>query len=150
MDNQPKYLPQSESQFFYDGATMRSPVSGTVARGELREDAEPFTGRSAWGFFLPESPVEVTESLVARGRERYQIYCSPCHGGSGDGLGMLFQRSQIKSGNLLDRRIREMPDGQIFDVITNGAGLMPSYGYPIPPEDRWAIVAWVRRLQEAP
>ena len=81
MDVQPKYRPQAKSGFFYNGAAMREPVAGTVARGELREDEELYTGRSPWGVFLPESPHAVDEEFILRGKERYQIYCTPCHDG---------------------------------------------------------------------
>ncbi|MFQ5878261.1 MAG: c-type cytochrome [Acidobacteriota bacterium] len=148
MDRQPKYLAQAESRFFYDGAAMRLPVPGTVARGELRDDEEYFTGRSPWGFFVGRNPLEATDGLIARGRSRYGIYCSPCHGPRGDGRGMLATRAKVKSADLLARRVREMPDGRIYHVISNGLGLMPGYRYPIRPADRWAIVAYLRRLQE--
>ncbi|MCB1032737.1 MAG: cytochrome c [Acidobacteria bacterium] len=147
MDRQPKYLPQSESGFFYDGSTMRQPVAGTVARGELVDPALT-TGKSADGAFLAVNPLADREGLGARGEERFRIYCQPCHGESGNGQGMLFERSGVQSANLKDPRIVALPDGQIFDTITNGLGLMSGYKYPIPPEDRWAIVAHVRRLQQ--
>lgn len=149
MDNQPKYLPQAESRFFYDGAAMQRPVEGTIARGDLWENEEHVTGRSLWGFYIPENPLPVTDPLVARGRDRYGIYCTPCHGERGDGRGMLFQRSGVKAANLLEDRIRQMPDGQIYYIVTNGSGLMSGYRYPIQPKDRWAIVAYVRRLQSS-
>ncbi|MDA2926476.1 cytochrome c [Acidobacteria bacterium AH-259-G07] len=148
MDKQPKYLPQAQSRFFYTGAAMQVPVPGTVARGELRENEEFYTGKSFWGFFVPKIPMEVNEGLISRGRERYQIYCTPCHGERGDGHGMLSERAGVRTANLLEERIREMPDGRIYYVISNGVGLMPSYRYPIQPRDRWAIVSHVRRLQQ--
>jgi mono/diheme cytochrome c family protein len=85
--------------------------------------------------------------VVARGQERYEIYCQPCHDARGDGRGILFQRGSVPTGNFHDEKIRNYPDGQIFDVITNGVGLMAGYRWPIPPADRWAIVAYVRTLQ---
>lgn len=147
MDNQPKYLPQAESHFFYQGTTMQKPVPGTVARGDLRVDQEFYTGRSAWGFFVGKIPLEISEELLARGKERYQIYCRPCHGDRGDGQGMLFERAEVKAANLLEDRFRQMLAGRIYQVISNGFGLMPSYRYGTQPKDRWAIVAHVRRLQ---
>lgn len=152
MDNQPKYRSQAESPFFYDGATMRPPVEGTVARGELREDEAFHSGRNAWGFYLAQIPVEETGKLLARGKERYGIYCAPCHGDRGDGESVMKERGGLRSANLLEPRVREMPAGRLFRVITEGSGLMPAYRYPIPPEDRWAIVAYLRQLQgeEAP
>lgn len=130
---------------------MQPPVEGTVAGGELWENEEHYTGRSPWGFFTPSIPLTVTDSLVTRGKERYQIYCSPCHGSDGRGQGILSRYSSVKAANLLEERIRRMADGQIYYIITNGSGLMSGYRYPIQPRDRWAIVAYVRKLQqEAP
>ncbi|MCP3958985.1 MAG: cytochrome c [bacterium] len=147
MDIQPKYRAQSASAFFYDGATMRPPVEGTVARGELHEDTAFHTGLDEAGAFVAQIPQEVDESFVLRGQERYDIYCAPCHHERGNGRGILFERAQIPTADLHQERLVAMPDGQMFDVITNGLGLMSGYKYPIPPEDRWAIIAYVRRLQ---
>ncbi len=148
MDNQPKYRPQEASAFFYDGATMRPPVEGAVARGELHEDTAFYTGRDQSGEPVAEVPIDVDEALIIRGQERYDIYCAPCHHKRGNGRGVLWDRAQIQSADLHEERLRSVPDGQIFDVITNGLGLMSGYKYPIPPRDRWAIVAYVRRLQD--
>ncbi len=147
MFNQPKALPQSESKFFYDGSTMRPPVPGTVARGELREDAGFFEGKGPDGTFVAAIPLPVDEAVLERGRQRYAIYCQPCHDPRGDGKGILFQRGNVPTASFHQDKIRQYPDGQIFDVITNGSGLMPGYRWPIPPADRWAIVAWVRDLE---
>jgi len=148
MDLQPKYKAQAESNFFYDGKTMRPPVPNTVARGELEHDRALLEGRDEEGAFVTESPVAVNAALLARGAERYGIYCLPCHGERGDGRGMLFERAQIQSGNLVgDERIRDLSDGEIFEVITNGKGLMQGYRYPVPAHDRWAIIAHVRSMQ---
>jgi len=148
MDRQPKYLPQSASPFFADGATMRPPVEGTVARGELFLDTALYEGKDEAGAPVAENPMPITDELLARGAERFQIYCAPCHGARGDGKGMLNQRAGVNVANLLDERIRNLPDGQIFDVVTNGLGLMSGYRYPIPPQDRWAIIAHVRTLEK--
>jgi len=148
MDQQPKYRPQSSSDFFYDGATMRQPVPGTIARGELDATDAFHTGKSESGDFVAGNPLEVDESVLLRGEERYNIYCAPCHSERGDGKGVLWERSQIESADLREERLVTMPDGQIFDTVTNGLGLMSGYKYPIPPRDRWAIIAWVRHLQE--
>jgi mono/diheme cytochrome c family protein len=148
MDRQPKVLPQSASQFFYNGASMQVPVAGTVAQGELRDDPAFYEGRTADGGFVATSPVPVNEELIERGHERYKIYCQPCHDARGFGKGILFQRASVPTASLHDEKIVNYPDGQIFDVITNGSGLMPAYRWPIPPRDRWAIIAWVRRLQQ--
>lgn len=144
MDHQPKYRAQAESAFFYDGATMRPPVEGTVARGELFEDTALYEGKDEAGDFVTAIPVAVD---VERGRERYEIYCTPCHGATGNGRGVLWERAQIESRDLHEERLVAAPDGQLFDVVTNGLGLMQGYRYPIPAKDRWAIIAYVRELQ---
>ena len=148
MDHQPKLLAQSESEFFYDGSGMRLPVEGTVARGELREDDAFFRGVGPDGKPVATSPVPVDAALLARGRARYAIYCQPCHDPHGDGKGILFQRGGVPTASFHQDKIRNYPDGQLYDVITNGFGLMPSYKWPIPPHDRWAIVAYVRQMQK--
>ena len=148
MDNQPKLRPQAASPFFYNGAGMREPVPGTVAMDGLKEDAAFFTGKGADGQFVATSPVPVDERLLARGRDRYEIYCQPCHDARGDGRGILFQRGSVPTASFHQEKIPNYSDGQIFDVITNGAGLMAAYRWPIPPADRWAIVAHVRVLQK--
>ena len=147
MDDQPKVRPQTASGFFYDGASMRAPVPGTVAIGGLREDAAFFTGQGVDGQFVAAIPVTVDETLVERGRQRYAIYCQPCHDARGDGRGILFQRGNVPTASFHEEKFLAYPDGQIFDVITNGSGLMEGYRWPIPPADRWAIVAHVRELQ---
>jgi mono/diheme cytochrome c family protein len=147
MDDQPKVRPQTASTFFFNGASMREPVPGTVAIGGLQEDAAFFTGKEADGRFVAAIPVPVDETVVARGQQRYAIYCQPCHDARGDGKGILFQRGNVPTATFHQDKILNYPDGQIFDVITNGVGLMPAYRWPIPPADRWAIVAHVRQLQ---
>ena len=147
MDNQPKVRAQSSSAFFFDGAAMRQPIPGTVAIGGLKEDEAFFTGKSADGQFVGAIPVAVDDAMVERGRQRYTIYCQPCHDARGDGKGILFQRGNVPTATFHQEKILKYTDGQIFDVITNGVGLMPGYRWPIPPSDRWAIVAYVRGLQ---
>ncbi len=147
MDDQPKVLPQTASRFFYDGASMRPPVPGTIPVGGLKEDTAFFTGKGADGQFVATNPVKVDEAVLERGRQRYTIYCQPCHDARGDGKGILFQRGNVPTASFHQEKILKYPDGQIFDVITNGAGLMSGYGWPIPPADRWAIVAHVRELE---
>lgn len=147
MDDQPKARPQSASTFFYNGASMREPVPGTIPIGGLQEDGAFFTGKGADGQFVPAIPLPVDDALVERGRQRYGIYCQPCHDARGDGRGILFQRGNVPTGNFHDDKILKYTDGQIFDVITNGVGLMSGYKWPIPPADRWAIIAYVRELQ---
>src|SRR5687768_2125612 len=147
MDDQPKVRAQAASDFFYNGASMREPVPGTIPIGGLQEDGPFFTGKGADGQFVAMSPVAVDEALVERGRQRYGIYCQPCHDARGDGKGILFQRGNVPTATFHQDKILNYPDGQIFDVITNGTGLMAPYRWPIPPADRWAIVAYVRQLQ---
>ena len=147
MDNQPKVRAQSASAFFYDGSSMRQPVPGTIAIGELKEDVAFFTGKGADGQFVATIPVAVDDALLDRGRERYVIYCQPCHDARGDGKGILFQRGNVPTATFHQEKMLKYSDGQIFDIMTNGQGLMPAYRWPIPPADRWAIVAYVRRLQ---
>ena len=147
MDDQPKVRPQAASPFFYDGAGMRPPVPGTVAIGGLKEDAAFFTGKGADGQFVAAIPMPADEAMLERGRQRYVIYCQPCHDARGDGKGILFQRGSVPTATFHQDKVLKYPDGQLFDVITNGMGLMPSYRWPIPPSDRWAIIAHVRELQ---
>jgi Cytochrome C oxidase, cbb3-type, subunit III len=147
MDVQPKVRAQSASTFFYDGASMRQPVPGTVAIGGLKEDSAFFTGKGPDGQFVSASPVPVNDALLERGRQRAAIYCQPCHDARGDGKGILFQRGKVPTASFHQEKILQYTDGQLFDVITNGAGLMAGYKWPIPPSDRWAIVAHVRDLQ---
>ena len=126
MDNQPKVRPQTASTFFFDGQSMRQPVPGTVAIGGLKEDVAFFTGKGADGQFVATIPVPWTRRLLERGRQRYAIYCQPCHDARGDGRGILFQRGNVPTATFHQEKILKYPDGQIFDVITNGVGLMPA------------------------
>ena len=147
MDNQPKARPQSASTFFYDGSTMRQPVPGTVAIGGLKEDTPFFTGKGADGQFVTTIPITADEALIERGKLRYTIYCQPCHDARGDGKGILFQRGNVPTATFHQEKMLKYTDGQIFDIMSNGSGLMPAYKWPIPPQDRWAIVAYIRGLQ---
>jgi mono/diheme cytochrome c family protein len=149
MFNQPKYRPYASSDFFYDGKAMRAPVSGTIARGHLPGDGPLDTGKGGDGSPVATSPIAVDEKLLARGHDRFAIYCQPCHDERGEGKGILFQRAKVPTANLLEKRFRDQKDGEIFDTITNGKGLMPAYRYPIHATDRWAIIAYVRSLQKA-
>jgi mono/diheme cytochrome c family protein len=151
MDDQPRYNAQAASTFFADGATMRTPVAGTVPRSDrpLEEWGDPVyrTGMNPDGTPVTRSPVLVDDALVARGRDRFDIYCAPCHDKRGTGRGILFKRANIPTTSLHLERVRETADGALFDVITNGLGLMPGYRYPIQARDRWAIIAYVRQMQ---
>jgi len=147
MDNQPKVRAQTASAFFYDGSSMRQPVPGTVPIGGLKEDTAFFTGKGADGQFVAKIPVTVDEALLERGRQRFTIYCQPCHDARGDGKGILFQKANVATPTFHQERILQHADGFIFEIITNGLALMPSYRWAIPPADRWAIIAHVRDLQ---
>lgn len=147
MDEQPKARAQEASEFFYDGAAMRHPMEGTVPRGSLERPESFNTGKLPDGSWLASNPLTVDDAVLARGAERYAIYCTVCHGERGDGQSVMRQRSGLNAANLLETRLRQMPEGEMFDVVTHGLGLMKGYAYPIPPEDRWAILIHVRRLQ---
>lgn len=147
MDDPPRVEAQAASAFFYDGKAMRLPVEGTVARGELRGDGVFWTGMDPAVGFAPANPLPLDDAWRERGRRRYDIYCAVCHDRHGDGKGLLAERAQVRTPTFHQDRLRQAPDGYYFLVITNGFGLMPSYAYPLPVEDRWAIVAHVRDLQ---
>jgi mono/diheme cytochrome c family protein len=149
MDFQPKYYPQARSDFFADGAAMRPLVPGTVARGWLRDDDIFWTGRTPDGAFVAHNPLTVDMTLLKRGRQRFDIYCSPCHSKAGDGHGIMVQRGYVPPPSFHTDLIRGYPDGHIFDVITHGIRNMPSYAGQIPVHDRWAIVAYLRALQRS-
>ncbi len=149
MDRQEKYLPQAEGKFFADGMTMRKPVAGTVARGELNEDDAYYRGRDERDSLIARMPVEITMQLLQRGQERYNIYCSPCHGKTGDGKGIIVQRGMLPPPSFHEARLLQAPDGHFYDVITNGIRNMPTYRHQIPVPDRWAIVAYLRALQRS-
>ena len=147
MDNQPKARAQSESPFFYDGSSMRIPVAGTIARGQLPGPVEFETGMDVAGNYV-QSPVVASADIMAAGERHYAIYCTPCHGETGDGMGMLATRGGVPVADLFQERLLEMPDGQIFQTVTNGLGLMQGYRYPLSDADRWAVIAYVRQLQQ--
>jgi mono/diheme cytochrome c family protein len=149
MYDQQKYLPQAESKFFADSSAMRTPVPGTVERGFLHEDNIYYTGKDDKGNFVKHAPVEITTQLLDHGRERFDIYCSPCHSRVGDGKGIMVSRGYVPPPNFHTDQIRNMPDGEIFDVITHGIRNMPSYSHQISPDDRWAIITYLRALQRS-
>lgn len=146
MHDAPKYEPLERSGFFADGQASRPLVEGTVARGFLRQDKLLYTGKVD-GDFSPVFPFPVTEEILRRGQERFNIYCSPCHGRTGSGRGMIVQRGLKQPESYHSQRLLEMPPGYYYDVISNGFGVMYSYASRIKPEDRWAIVAYIRTLQ---
>jgi mono/diheme cytochrome c family protein len=149
MDSQPKYEAQEESEFFEDGMTMRPPVAGTVARGDLREDDAYYRGKNADGSLVARMPVDMTMDLLQRGKQRYNIYCSPCHDQTGSGKGIIIKKGFLPPPSMHLDRLRQSPDGHFYDVISNGIRNMPSYKHQIPVADRWAIVAYVRALQRS-
>jgi len=149
MDTQPRYTAQGASQFFPDSMAMRPPVYGTVARGHLNADDEFYRGRAANGNLVQHNPLKVDMQVLERGQKEFNIYCSPCHSKVGDGRGIMVQYNYVPPASFHDERLLNVSDGHIFDVITNGIRNMPSYAHQIPPEDRWAIVAYVRALQRS-
>jgi mono/diheme cytochrome c family protein len=147
MAQEPRYRPFQPSEFFADGSSARPLPADTVARGQLRADALLYTGKDASGQDTAELPAPVTREQVARGQQRYDIFCAPCHGFLGYGDGMVVQRGFLPPPSYHSDRLRQAPVGHFFDVITNGFGAMPSYASQIPVEDRWAIVTYIRALQ---
>jgi mono/diheme cytochrome c family protein len=176
MQDQPKMKPYRASTFYADQLSMRPPVEGTVARGFLRSDVEFFTGKkrtsagatttqpkptgpapsanatnlqgaAAYPDDIDYLPIRLDESVLQRGKERYEIFCSVCHGLTGNGDGMVVRRGFRRATSFHDDRLRQAPVGHFFDAITNGWGVMPSYAAQIPVQDRWAIVAYTRALQ---
>ena len=146
MHDQPRFKPLAKSDFYADLRSARPPVEGTVARGQLHEDTYFYTGKvgNNPGDYMPFA---VTDEVMARGRERFNIYCSPCHSRLGDGNGMIVQRGFRAPPSYHTERLRKAPLGYFFDVMTNGFGAMPDYASQIPPRDRWCIVAYIRALQ---
>ena len=148
MDAQSKYKPQGTSAFFADGRTDRQPVTGTVARGFLRDDEFLHFGKDgeAWakGF-----PMPVTRDLIDTGKAKYNIYCIVCHGGVGDANSVTKARGMVVVTSYHDDRLRDMLEGEIFNTVTNGKGLMGSYKDKLTPEERWAVIAYLRVLQRS-
>jgi cytochrome c553 len=146
MHIQPKYLPYEESTFFADGRSERQPVEGTVARGQLRLDELYYTGREN-GVVVDKFPFPITKTDLERGRERYNVFCTPCHDYTGTGNGMIVRRGFPQPPSYHIDRLREAPAGHFFEVMTNGFGEMYSYAARIQPADRWRIAAYIRVLQ---
>jgi mono/diheme cytochrome c family protein len=150
MKRQPKLRPQKPSAFFGDQRTSRLPVAGTVPVGALLDDSPVASGRvpgtTNW---VETNPLPVNAELLARGRARFTIYCSPCHSAVGDGQGITTKYGMLRAGNYHDPRIVRLADGEIFNTITLGKNLMASYASQVSVTDRWAIVAYVRALQRA-
>jgi mono/diheme cytochrome c family protein len=146
MHDQPKYVPLRQSAFFNDARSARPVVEGTVARGQLHDDELLYTGKVK-GEDATMFPMRVDAVLMARGQQRYNIYCAPCHGRTGQGDGMVVRRGYRRPPSIHQDRLRHAPAGHFFDVMTNGFGAMPDYAAQITAEDRWAIVAYIRALQ---
>jgi hypothetical protein len=173
MARQPAYRPLQENDFFADNRAARPLVAGTIARGHLRTDTVLFTGRRSpfgaeahavavvgstnplataatalvQGQFVDTFPFPVTEEVLERGRERFTIFCTPCHDRLGTGNGKIVQRGFTHPPSYHELRLRQAPVGYLFDVVTHGHGAMPDYASQVPPRDRWAIVGYVRALQ---
>lgn len=146
MHNQPKFVPQRGTEFFADGRSARPQVDNTVARGQLHEDTYFYTGMQN-GQEGNAMPFPVTMDVMARGQERYNIYCTPCHSRVGNGAGMIVERGYSQAGNFHTARLQAAPLGHFFNVISNGYGAMPDYAAQLTPEDRWAVVAYIKALQ---
>ena len=147
MQDQPKYRPQRPSAFFADGRSERQPVEGTLARGTLNEDTAFYEGKDAAGKDIEEFPIAVNKAVIERGQQRFDVYCSPCHGRIGNGLGMIVRRGFKHPPSYHIDRLREAPVGHLYDVMTNGYGAMLNYAAQVQPRDRWAIAAYIRALQ---
>jgi mono/diheme cytochrome c family protein len=147
MHQAPRYDPLERSPLFADQRSARPLIEGTVARGFLREDKAFYTGKRADGQFLDTIPVKVDRTLLLRGQDRYDVYCSPCHGKTGDGNGMIVQRGFKQPTSYHTDRLRAQPVGYFYDVVTNGFGAMQDYSAQVSPADRWAVAAYVRTLQ---
>jgi len=176
MQDQPKAKPYRSSSFFKDGLSSRPPVEGTVPRGWLRADKELFTGKKSTGATPANAPpgtaattpvaaasasqvaaaypddtdkfpFPITEEILNRGQQRFAIFCSVCHGLTGNADGLIVRRGFRKPPSYHEQRLREAPVGHFFDVVTNGWGAMPSYASQVPVQDRWAIIAYIRALQ---
>lgn len=164
MDRQAKYLPQGGNTFFADGRNDRPPVPGAVQRGNdehhkavfsedyvfpKSENPPLFTGKDDSGDWYRGFPLEINQQLLGDGAAKYAIFCQPCHGKIGDGNGITKQYGMAATASLLDDRIRTMSEGEIFNTITHGKNLMGAYGAQLRPEERWAVIAYVRALQLA-
>jgi len=146
MHVQPKYLPYEPTDFFGDGRSERPVIPGTVARGHLHDDELFYTGEEN-GVAVDKFPFPITQADIERGRQRFNIYCTPCHDYTGNGQGMIVQRGFPPPPSFHIQSLRDAPAGHFFQVITNGYGVMYSYAARVEPADRWRIVAYIRALQ---
>ena len=146
MQDQPKYKPLAESDFFQDHRSARPQVEGTIARGHLHLDQVRYTGKvnnNDVDYF----PFPITKADILRGQQRFDIYCSPCHSRLGDGMGMIVRRGYRQPPSYYSPKLMTAPVGHFFDVMTNGFGGMPSYATRVSPDDRWRIIAYIKALQ---
>lgn len=148
MDIQAKYHAYDTSKFFADGRAMRPIPAGTIPRGYLKEDSALNYGKSG-GQYILKNPLPITQALLDRGQERFEIYCTVCHGATGNGQGIASQRGMLMAPSFLDQRAIDFPDGQFYDAIYSGVRNMQSYKAQVKLEDRWAIVAYIRALQRS-
>jgi mono/diheme cytochrome c family protein len=146
MQVQPKFTPLRENDFYADGRSARAPVEGTIARGQLEDDPLLYTGKVE-GKEADQFPFAISEKDLVRGRERFNIFCAPCHSQMGDGNGMVVQRGFKKPPSYYEPRLMKAPVGHFFNVMTNGWGAMGDYSAQVPVADRWRIAAYIRALQ---
>ena len=146
MHDQPRYKPLAATDFFNDGRSARPEIEGTVARGHLKSDILLYQGKVG-DQDADVFPFAITGRELRRGEERFNIYCSPCHGRTGFGDGMVVKRGFRQAASYHTDKLRAAPAGHFFDVVTNGFGAMPSYGSRVPVDDRWCIIAYIRVLQ---
>ena len=147
MHDGPRYRPLRASVFFTDGSSARMPVANTVSRNPLQDTDELLYTGKINGVLANEFPMPITAAVMARGQDRYNIFCAPCHGRTGQGNGMVVQRGMRQPPSFMEDRLRNAAAGYFFDVMTHGFGAMQDYAAQIPVEDRWAIVAYERALQ---
>lgn len=146
MHDQPRYKPLAASEFFSDHRSARPEVEGTIARGQLRIDEARYTGKIA-GEDINEFPIPITKADIERGRARFNVYCTPCHGRLGDGNGLVVMRGFRQPPSYYSQRLIDAPLGHFYDVISNGFGSMASYASRVTSDDRWRIIAYIRALQ---
>jgi mono/diheme cytochrome c family protein len=146
MHNQPRYKPLAASEFFADHRAARPQVEGTIPRGHLRIDEARYTGKMA-GEDIDQFPIPIGKADIERGENRFNIYCTPCHGRLGDGNGMVVLRGFRQPPSYYSQRLMTAPVGHFFDAVTNGYGAMPSYASRVQNDDRWRIIAYIRALQ---
>lgn len=151
MDQQKRFEAQEKNEFFDDNRAMRKPVEGTIARGNLKDDPNLYQGINDDSSFVDEIPLDVTKSFIYRGKDQYEVFCTPCHGitGDGDGIIMANNYGYVPAPSFHIDRLRDESDGYLYSVIANGIRTMPSYGSQISVEDRWAIVSYMKALQRS-